>query len=87
MTPSDLLGDYYESDLMRPYTVTLSIMFNIFHIVARLAAGGILTNVLTGGAIPTDIGVVIVAVVIALYVIATGVRAIAYFDTLNGGSQ
>jgi len=87
VTPGDLLGDYYESDLMRIYTVAISIMFNIFYIVAQLAAGGILINVLTGGAISTDVGVVIVAVVIALHVIATGVRGIAYFDTLNGGIQ
>jgi Na+/proline symporter len=87
VTPGDLLGDYYESDLMRIYTVIISVMFNIFYIVAQLAAGGILINVLTGGAISTDMGVVIVGIVIAIHVISTGVRGIAYFDTLNGGVQ
>lgn len=87
VTSGDLLGEYYESDLMRLYTVLISIMFNIFYIVAQLAAGGILINVLSGGAISTNQGVVIIAAVIALHVIVTGVRGIAYFDTLNGGIQ
>ena len=44
-TPGDLLGEYYQSDIIRMYTVIASLVYNIAYIVAQLLAGGILLNV------------------------------------------
>ena len=41
-TPGDLLGEYYQSDIIRMYTVIASLVYNIAYIVAQLLAGGIL---------------------------------------------
>lgn len=83
-TPGDLLGGYYQSDTVRVWTVVASVIFNITYIVAQLTAGGILINVLSGGTIPFDVGVLVVAVIVFLHIIFTGIRGIAWLDTFNG---
>ncbi|AUV84197.1 hypothetical protein C2R22_21760 (plasmid) [Salinigranum rubrum] len=83
-TPGDLLGDYYQSDTIRLYTVLASVAFNTTYIVAQLLAGGLILTVLTGGIVPFTTGVLILAIVVVLHVISTGMRGIAYLDTFNG---
>jgi len=83
-TPGDLLGDYYQSDTIRIYTVIASVIYNVAYIVAQLLAGGILLNVLSGNVIPLNWGVVIIAVVVMLHVISAGLRGIAWLDSFNG---
>jgi Na+/proline symporter len=83
-TPGDLLGDYYQSDTIRIYTVIASVIYNVAYIVAQLLAGGILLNVLSGNVIPLNWGVVIIAVVVMLHVMSAGLRGIAWLDSFNG---
>lgn len=83
-TPGDLLGDYYQSDTVRLYTVIASVAFNTTYIVAQLLAGGIVLTVLTGGVIPFDISMIVVACVVTLHVTGTGMKGIAYLDSFNG---
>lgn len=83
-TPGDLLGEYYGSDTVRLYTVIASVAFNTTYVVAQLLAGGIVLTVLTGGLIPFDLSMVIVACVVTLHVSGTGMKGIAYLDTFNG---
>ncbi|MFB6131683.1 MAG: sodium:solute symporter [Salinigranum sp.] len=83
-TPGDLLGGYYQSETVRLWSVIASVVFNITFIVAQLTAGGILINVLSGGAVSFDAGVVIVAGIVFLHIVFTGIRGIAWLDTFNG---
>lgn len=83
-TPGDLLGDYYGSDTVRLYTVIASLVFNVAYTVAQFTAGGILVNVLSGGRVSTTTGVILVAALVAVHVVTTGIRGIAWLDTYNG---
>ena len=83
-TPGDLLGDYYQSDTIRIYTVIASVIYNVAYIVAQLLAGGILLNVLSGSVISVEWGVLIIAVVVMLHVVSAGLRGIAWLDSFNG---
>lgn len=83
-TPGDLLGDYYQSDAVRMYAVIVSVVFNTTYIVAQLLAGGLILMILTGGLISFEMGVLVLAGVIALHLVSTGMRGIAYLDTFNG---
>ena len=83
-TPGDLLGDYYQSDTLRVCTVIASILFNVAYIVAQLLAGGVLLNVLSGGVISFELGVVIITVVVMIHVASAGLRGIAWLDLFNG---
>jgi len=64
--------------------VIASVAFNITYVVAQLLAGGIVLTVLTGGVIPFNISMLIVAVVVILHVTGTGMKGIAYLNTFNG---
>ena len=83
-TPGDLLGGYYQSDTVRLYSVIASLVFNVAYTVAQLLAGGILLHVLSAGAIPCDWGMVIIAIVVLVHIMTTGIRGIAWLDTFNG---
>jgi len=83
-TPGDLLGDYYQSDTVRIYTVIASFLYNVAYIVAQLLAGGILLSVLSGNTITSQWGIVIIAVVVVLHVTSSGLRGIAWLDFFNG---
>lgn len=83
-TPGDLLGAYYQSDTVRVYTVVVSVLFNVLYLVAQFLAAGILINVLTGGAISPDLGMLIIAVVVGVHVTVAGISGIAWSDTFNG---
>ena len=76
-TPGDLLGGYYQSDSLRIYTVIASLLYNITYVVAQLLAGGILLNVLSGNVLSPAQGSVIIAVLVVLHVISSGLRGIA----------
>ena len=83
-TPGDLLGGYYQSDTVRLYTVIASLVFNVAYTVAQLLAGGIVLNVLSGGILPVQLGMVIIALVVLIHITTTGIRGIAWLDTFNG---
>jgi Na+/proline symporter len=83
-TPGDLLGEYYQSDTIRVYTVVASLLYNIAYIVAQLLAGGILLNVLTGNTLSPALGSAIIAVIVIVHVVSSGLRGIAWLDFFNG---
>ncbi|KDE59765.1 hypothetical protein EL22_17815 [Halostagnicola sp. A56] len=83
-TPGDLLGDYYQSDTVRLYTVLASLAFNTTYIVAQLLAGGLILMILTGGIVSFELGVIVLALVVTAHLTTTGMRGIAYLDTFNG---
>ncbi len=83
-TPGDLLGEYYQSDTIRIYTVVASMLYNITYVVAQLLAGGILLNVLSGNVISSGLGSVIIAIIVVLHVVSAGLRGIAWLDLFNG---
>ena len=83
-TPGDLLGEYYQSDTIRLYTVVASLLYNIAYIVAQLLAGGILLNVLSGNTLSPGLGSAIIAVIVVVHVVSSGLRGIAWLDFFNG---
>jgi Na+/proline symporter len=83
-TPGDLLGEYYQSDIVRMYTVIASVLYNIAYIVAQLLAGGILLNVLSGNVISFGVGIWIITIIVIIHVALAGLRGIAWLDFFNG---
>ena len=83
-TPGDLLGEYYQSDTIRLYTVFASLLYNLVYIVAQLLAGGILLNVLSGNTLSPALGSIIIAVIVVVHVVSSGLRGIAWLDLFNG---
>ena len=83
-TPGDLLGEYYQSDTVRLYTVVASLLFNTAFIVAQLLAGGVMLNVLSGNLISLQAGILVITGVVLVHVVTSGLRGIAWLDFFNG---
>lgn len=84
MTPSELFGEKYESETVRiVYFVVLTLMTTGYACVQPIAAGYVLSG-LTGGAIPPWVGSTLMVVVVTIYVLAGGLRAVAWTDFVQG---
>jgi Na+/proline symporter len=81
VTPGEMLAAYFKSDTLRLLTVLVALIFSIPYIGVQLRASGFLFNVLTNGAMSIEAGMWLMSAVVAIYVAAGGLRAVAYVDT------
>ena len=84
ITPADLLGDYYQSNLVRVIISILGLVFVIPYIQAQMIGAGYILEIGTGGRIPYLWGCIILLAVIMGYVWLGGLRAAAWTDVLQG---
>ena len=84
ITPSDMFADYYKSEAMRVIAAIIGIIALIPYMSIQLLGGGLAFEAATGGAIPLWAGALIMVIVIALYTIFGGLRAVAWTDVLQG---
>ncbi|UJF18462.1 sodium:solute symporter family protein [Vibrio sp. SS-MA-C1-2] len=78
-----LTHQYGESKVLRTVGSTISMMLTMSWWVAQPVAAGKLLNVLTG--MPTEVGILICAVVVMLYTMGGGILAVAYTDVAQLG--
>ncbi|TDA38030.1 MAG: hypothetical protein DSO08_04840 [Candidatus Methanomethylicota archaeon] len=82
VTPADLLTDRYPSKWVRAITALICIVFPIFYIGVQYTGCGYIMNVLTGGMVPYELGVIITGVFMSVYIALGGMRAVAWGDVL-----
>ena len=61
----------------------VAVLFSLFYIAVQLRATGVLFNILTGGKLSIEHGVILLSVVLILYVTIGGLRTVAYMDTIQ----
>jgi Na+/proline symporter len=81
VTPGEMYKDYFNSETMRILTVIVALFFSIPYLGIQLRASGILFNILTDGLFSVNVGMWMLACVVALYVGLGGLRSVAYVDT------
>ena len=84
ITPSDLLGDFYESPLLGKLVSLALIVFTFPYIATQLIGGGIIFETATQGAISFEVGAALFVVAGVIYVWLGGLRAVAWTDALQG---
>lgn len=84
MTQGELVGDYYESKLLRYLVAVVSLIFLIPYLQSQIAAGGIIFQTITEGRISYLMGCVILYAVIISYILLGGFKAVAWTDTIQG---
>jgi SSS family solute:Na+ symporter len=84
ITPSDLLGDFYESPLLGKLVSLALIVFTFPYIATQLIGGAILFETATQGAISFEVGAAIFLVAGVIYVWLGGLRAVAWTDAIQG---
>lgn len=84
MTQGQLLGDYYESKVLRYLVAVVSLIFLVPYLQSQIAAGGIIFETITEGRISYLLGCVILYAVIIGYILLGGFKAVAWTDTIQG---
>ena len=89
VTPGEMLGTYFQGDLIRILTVIVALLYSIPYLGVQLGASGYLFNVITvtdafpDGMFTQNVGMWILSIIVLIYVAAGGLRAVAYVDTLQ----
>ena len=83
VTPGEMYSQYFGSEAMRILTVIIALFFSIPYLGIQLRASGILFNILTDGLFSVNVGMWMLAAVVALYVGLGGLRSVAYVDTVQ----
>ncbi len=84
MTAPQLFGDIYGSGAVKNVILFVLIIFTVAYMVVQPIGAGYVISGLTGGAVPSWVGVVAVLVFITIYVFIGGLKATAYADLLQG---
>ncbi len=84
LTPTELLGDRYQSKAVSAVTAIASVIFLIPYSAVQLTGIGALVEGISGGAVPFLAGVFIAAVIAVYWTWTGGLRAVAWTDSLQG---
>ncbi|GAK07995.1 sodium:solute symporter family protein [Geomicrobium sp. JCM 19038] len=84
VTPSDLLGDFYDSEKIRVVVGIVVVVFTIPYLQIQLTGGAYLIEIASGGYIPFWLAALMFYIVILIYVWVGGIRAIAWTDIIYG---
>ena len=84
ITPSELMGHLLPGEGVRLVVLLVMVLFTLPYLALQPLGAGYLLESLTGGALPFEVGAVLLTVVIVLYVVGGGMRAVARTDVLQG---
>jgi solute:Na+ symporter, SSS family len=84
VTPSEFFGHRFESPFLALLYSLSALVFTAPYISIQIIAGGHAIAALTGGAIPYLPAAIVMAIIILVYVLFGGLRAVALTDTLQG---
>jgi SSS family solute:Na+ symporter len=84
MTPSDLLGDAYDSEFLAKAVSLVLIVSTFPYIAIQMMGVGIIFETATEGLISFEVGAAILLLVSVVYVWMGGMRSVAWTDTLQG---
>ncbi len=84
VTPAELLGDRYENRAVAVIIAIIFIITLIPYTSVQLTGAGLLTETLSGGAIPYWLGSLILPIIAFVYAWWAGMRSVAWTDTLQG---
>ena len=84
ITPSEMYGDYFNSELLRILVVIVAVLYAIPYVALQLRGAGYVFNVLSGGVVSPQLGAFVLGLVVVLYVFLGGLKAAAITDSLQG---
>lgn len=84
ISPSDLLADRFNSELLRVITAIVWAIFIVGYITVQAIGLGIIISIASEGRISYEVGSLILILATALYVAIGGLRAAYWTDVLQG---
>lgn len=83
VTPSEMLGDRYQSRAVAVVTALTSCVFLIPYAAVQLAGIGYLLEGISNGAVPFRTGLVMATTLAILFTLLAGIRSVAWTDALQ----
>ncbi|MQA06702.1 MAG: sodium:solute symporter family protein [Streptosporangiales bacterium] len=84
LTLGDFMSHVYGSRLVGLLVALLHTVFVVPYVTIQLTGSGYIFDTMTGGRIPFAVGAAVMLVIMVAYVIAGGLRAVAWTDTVQG---
>jgi SSS family solute:Na+ symporter len=84
ITPSELMGYLLPGEGPRLLVLLVMVLFTLPYLALQPLGAGYLLESLTGGAVPFELGALLLTLVIVVYVVGGGMRAVARTDVLQG---
>ncbi|RLK50864.1 sodium:solute symporter family protein [Alkalispirillum mobile] len=83
VTPGEMYSAYFRSNAIIWLVVIVATIFAIPYLGIQLRASGFLFNILTDGALGTNVGMWALSAIVLFYVASGGLRAVAYVDAMQ----
>jgi solute:Na+ symporter, SSS family len=83
VTPSEMVGDRYNSKAVASVIALVSCLFLIPYSAVQLAGVGYLLQGMTNNAIPFTVGVIIAVILAIFFSYAAGIRSVVWTDSLQ----
>jgi len=84
VTPADMMAHFFQSDVVRVLYALVGLIYVIPYIVIQVKGGGYIFSEITRGRISFNAGAWMLAVIAILYVVAGGLRSVAWNDVFQG---
>ncbi len=83
VTPSEMIGAYFKSDIMRVLIVVIALGFAIPFIAMQLYLGGLLISILSDELIRPGSAAILIGAVMVVYLNLGGIRSIIYINAFQ----
>ena len=83
VTPGEMIGSYFKSDILRVLVVVVTLGFAIPFIAVQLYLGGLLISILTDNLIGPGSAAILVGAVMVVYINLGGIRSIMYINAFQ----
>jgi len=84
VTLGEMLGDRFGSRWLRGLVAAISLLWLFPYVMLQQVGAGTALEALTDGAVSYELGAGLITVFMILYVVAAGMRGVAWTDTLQG---
>ncbi len=83
LTPSEMVSDYFKSNIIRILVVIITLGFSIPFIAMQLSFGGLLLNIITDDILGKGSGSILIGAVVCVYLSTGGIRSLIIIDSIQ----
>ena len=83
LTPSEMVSDYFKSNIIRILIVVIALGFSIPFIAMQLSFGGLLLNVISDDILGKGSGSILIGAVVCVYLSTGGIRSLIIIDSIQ----
>ena len=83
LTPSEMVYDYFKSDILRILVVLIALGFSIPFIAMQLSFGGLLLNIISDNTIGKGSASILIGAIVCVYLSTGGIRSLIIIDSIQ----